>query len=110
MVLVCSLSQRKLRSALAVQQVKDLVLSLLWLRSQLWHRFDPWPWNFHMPWAWQKKKGQSHGRGRGVQGERRFQAHEGRLGLGQKMTPGGILSGGAGDSLRAVNCFAVQQK
>ena len=56
MVLVCSLSQRKLRSALAVQQVKDLVLSLLWLRSKLWHRFDPWPWNFHMPWAWQKKK------------------------------------------------------
>ena len=61
MVLVCSLSQRKLRSALAVQQVKDLVLSLLWLRSKLWHRFDPWPWNFHMPWAWQKKKGKAMG-------------------------------------------------
>ena len=30
--------------------IKDLVLSLLWLR------FDPWPGNFHMPWAWPKKK------------------------------------------------------
>ena len=26
-----------------VQQVKDLVLSLLWLRSLLWHEFNPWP-------------------------------------------------------------------
>ena len=24
------------------QQVKDLVLSRLWLWLQLWHRFDPW--------------------------------------------------------------------
>ena len=30
--------------------VKDLVLSLLWLR------FDLWPGNFCMPWMWQKKK------------------------------------------------------
>ena len=31
--------------------MKDLVLSLLWLRLLLWHRFDPWPENFCMPWA-----------------------------------------------------------
>ena len=36
--------------------VKDLALSLLWLRSLLWWGFDPWPGNFCMPWAWQKKK------------------------------------------------------
>ena len=29
-----------LRSSLVAQQVKDLVSSLLWLRSLLWHRFD----------------------------------------------------------------------
>ena len=23
--------------------IKDLELSLLWLGSLLWHRFDPWP-------------------------------------------------------------------
>ena len=27
--------------------VKDLVLSLQWLRSLLWHGFDPWPMNFY---------------------------------------------------------------
>ena len=32
-----------------VQQVKDPELSLQWLRSLLWHRFDPWPRNFCMP-------------------------------------------------------------
>ena len=37
------------------QQVKDLV-SLQWLKSLLWHRFDPWPRNFYMPWAVPKKK------------------------------------------------------
>ena len=26
------------------QQVKDLALSLLWLMSLLWYRFDLWPW------------------------------------------------------------------
>ena len=31
--------------------VKDLSLSLLWLGSLLWHRFDPWPGNFCMPWV-----------------------------------------------------------
>ena len=36
--------------------VKDLVLSLLWLRSLLWCRFDPWPGNFCMPQVWPKEK------------------------------------------------------
>ena len=35
------------------QWVKDLALSLLWLRSLLWWRLDPWPC---MPRAWPKKK------------------------------------------------------
>ena len=30
-----------------VQYVKDLVLLLLWHRSQLWLGFSPWPGNFH---------------------------------------------------------------
>ena len=30
------------------QWVRDLVLSLLWLRLLLWCEFDPWPGNFHM--------------------------------------------------------------
>ena len=38
-----------------VKQVKDMVLSLLWLRLLLWHRFDPWPRNFHMPGELPKK-------------------------------------------------------
>ena len=29
------------------QVVKDLALSLLWLGSRLWQRFDPWPGNLH---------------------------------------------------------------
>ena len=29
--------------------VKDLKLSLLWLRSLLRHEFNPWPKNFCMP-------------------------------------------------------------
>ena len=37
------------------QQVKDLVLSLKWLWSHLWHRLNPWPGNFHM-WPEQPKK------------------------------------------------------
>ena len=36
--------------------VKDLTLSLMWLRSLLWLGLDLWPGNFHMPWAQQKKK------------------------------------------------------
>ena len=39
-----------------MQHVKDLVLSLQWLWSLLWHRFDPWPRNFHMPGVRTKKK------------------------------------------------------
>ena len=35
--------------------VKDPLLSLLWLRSLQWHRFDPWPWNFLMLWIQPKK-------------------------------------------------------
>ena len=27
---------------LVAQWVKDLALSLLWLRSLLWYKFDPW--------------------------------------------------------------------
>ena len=38
------------------QKVKDLVLSLQWLRSLLCCGFSPWPRNFHMPQAWPKKK------------------------------------------------------
>ena len=36
--------------------VKNLVLSPLWFRLQLWLGFDPWPGNFRMPWVWPKKK------------------------------------------------------
>ena len=36
--------------------VKDLVVSLQWLRSLLWCRFDPWPGNFHMLLVQPKKK------------------------------------------------------
>ena len=28
--------------------VKDPALTLQWLRSLLWHRFDPWPRNIYM--------------------------------------------------------------
>lgn len=37
--------------SLAVQPVKDLVLSLKQLGSVLWHGFNPWPGNFHMTWV-----------------------------------------------------------
>ena len=33
------------RSFLVAQWVKDPVLSLFWLRSLLWCRFNPWPQN-----------------------------------------------------------------
>ena len=39
-----------------VQQVKDLALSLFWLRSLLWCGFNPGPRNLHVLWAWPKKK------------------------------------------------------
>ena len=41
------------------QQVKDLVLSLQWLESLPWKRFDPWLGDFHIPWAAKKKKNTS---------------------------------------------------
>ena len=39
-----------------MQQVRDLVLSLLWLGLLLWCRFDPRLGKFHMLWVWQKNK------------------------------------------------------
>ena len=49
------------------QKVKDAVLSLLWLRSPLWHGFDPQPGNFHIPQGWQKKKKKKKGRQREIE-------------------------------------------
>ena len=38
------------------QQVKDLVLSLLWFRLLLWRGFDdPWLGKFYVPQAWPQK-------------------------------------------------------
>ena len=42
------------------QQVKDPALSLLWLRSLLWYRFDAWPRNFCMLQAQPKKEKKMH--------------------------------------------------
>ena len=39
-----------------VQQVKDLVVSLLWLGLLLWCGFDPWSRKFHMPQVRPKKE------------------------------------------------------
>lgn len=36
-------SESTSKSSLVAQQVKDLVLSLLWLRLKLWCGFNPWP-------------------------------------------------------------------
>lgn len=41
----------KKESSLVAQRVKDLALSLLWLRSLLGLGFDPWQGNFHMLWV-----------------------------------------------------------
>ena len=41
--------------SLVAQQVKDWVLSLLWLGLLLWHRFNSWPGKFHMLWVWAKQ-------------------------------------------------------
>ena len=43
-------------SSFVAHEIKDLALSLQWLRSMLWCRFDSWPVNFHMLPMWQKKK------------------------------------------------------
>ena len=39
-------------SSLLALWVMDLALSLLWLRSLLWCRFDPWLRNLCMLWVW----------------------------------------------------------
>ena len=41
----------KFWSSLVAQQIKDLVLLLLWLGLLLWYWFSPWPSNFYIPWA-----------------------------------------------------------
>ena len=46
-------------SSLTAQWVKDLMLSLLWLRQLLWHKFNPWPGNFHMLHVWPQKNKQT---------------------------------------------------
>lgn len=43
------MTEKLLMCSLMAQQVKDLVLSLLWLWLQLWYGFDPWPRNFSKP-------------------------------------------------------------
>ena len=45
-----------MRSSPVAWWVKDLALSLLWLRSLLWCGFDPWPGHFSMAQAQPKKK------------------------------------------------------
>lgn len=47
----------KNRSSLVAQQAVNPALSLLWPRSLLWHRFDPWPQHLLMfQVGWKKKK------------------------------------------------------
>ena len=48
-----SKSNEKCHGGLAV---KDLVVSLLWLKLLQWCRSNPWLGNFCMPKAWTKKK------------------------------------------------------
>ena len=43
-------------SFLVAQQVKDPASALLWPRSLLRCRFDPWPRNLHMPCVQPKNK------------------------------------------------------
>ena len=47
------------------QWVKDLALSLQWLGSLLWCRFDSWPWDWGLPsatgMAKKKKKKERNG-------------------------------------------------
>ena len=42
------------QNSLVLQWVKDPLLSLVWLRSLLRLRFNPWLGNFSMLWAWPK--------------------------------------------------------
>ena len=53
-VLMCSESQKG-KSSLVALQVKDPMMSLLWLWSLLWRGFHPQPPNFHVPQAWPQK-------------------------------------------------------
>ena len=46
---------KEILSLLVVQWFKDLVVSLQWLGSLLWHGSDPWSGNAHMPWAQPKE-------------------------------------------------------
>ena len=48
------------RSPSVAQQVKDPMVSLLLLRSLLWHEFSPWPGNFHVLLAQPKEKNYFH--------------------------------------------------
>ena len=48
--------RKEKKSSLVAQWVRYLVLSLLWLKLGLWHRFDPWPENFCKPQVQPKKK------------------------------------------------------
>ena len=43
-------------SSLVAQQVKDPVLSLLWIEPHLWQGFNPWTWIQHAEDAAKKKK------------------------------------------------------
>lgn len=45
------------------QWVKDLVLSLLRLRSLLWYGFNPRPRYFRVPWACSEKEEERNGLG-----------------------------------------------
>ena len=47
-ILFCPMQLKLLRSSLVVWWVKDLALSLQWLRSLLWCGFDSWTGNFYM--------------------------------------------------------------
>ena len=46
----------EIRISLVVQLGKDQILSLLWLRSLLGLKFNPWSGNFHTLWAQPKNK------------------------------------------------------
>ena len=56
MVIIMLRESKNFWSSLVVQWIKDPVLSLLWLRLQLWFGFSPWPMNFHTPWVQPLKK------------------------------------------------------
>ena len=61
------------KSSLVAQGVKELALSLLWLRSLLWPGFAPQPGNFHMPWVWtERTKRKERKREGGRKKERNF--------------------------------------